>query len=760
MAALQTLRNKPALLMSIIGGALLLFIVTLVIDGNPLGAPNVEGTVNGKKLTYEDYHKLIENEQNVYALFSPQGLSEQQKARIEQNVWENFKSNRIIETEAEEFGLKVTEDDVRNALDNVSQQQLYGLMNALQNNQVDLQQVAAAQKIILLVAQNGMQPNMAGYKQFLTQLDQQLKQIKQNINQPGMAELQEQFVSVKNACLYLESCIPGDLLRQKYFMLAQVGLLANPVSGKMDYNDNLTSYSIDLAYVPSSSVEDKAVSVTDEDLKAKYEELKPLFRNNQPSRDLKMINVTVRPSAKDNDNLRAQLETIADSLRNADTAEKVMKVMKGTRTELPYQNVYLAKEFYTENNFYEVASAIDTMRPGMVVMPTMGAPDRDGVRHITTFKLVDTKITADSIQVASLFMPTRSLADSAYADLKAGMSYAELTKNYAKRAGLPEGYKADSSWMPMSMYVDNVHANDSTAKHLYSHVSQLQKGESGVVEQVNPENGTPFYVVATVIDTKGSSTKYNVAVAQYPVKFSDETYNNEMRRLNEFLAKNKTIKDIEANAAKAGYTVTSMPATTAEVAMNQYFNMGGEATKQAFKWAFDEAEAGQVSPEIYKCGTNTDHLVVIAVEHVNDGDYREWNAPSVKEQLNTLVMQDKKSAKIMEQLKNVKTYEQAKAAKGAIAQSFPSTNLSNQDASLAGAVQRIGKGKFTGPIKTSYGVMMAQVNGVTPPAEAFNFANLLPGLIQKNASSIFGGQSNIFSSMVNAADVEDLRYRF
>lgn len=34
MAALQTLRSKPALLMSVIGGALLLFIITMVMENN------------------------------------------------------------------------------------------------------------------------------------------------------------------------------------------------------------------------------------------------------------------------------------------------------------------------------------------------------------------------------------------------------------------------------------------------------------------------------------------------------------------------------------------------------------------------------------------------------------------------------------------------------------------------------------------------------------------------------------------------------
>ena len=67
MAALQTLRNKPALLMSVIGGALLLFIVTLT-DLNSCSRPNVEAEVNGQELTYENYEAQVRDEENVQSL--------------------------------------------------------------------------------------------------------------------------------------------------------------------------------------------------------------------------------------------------------------------------------------------------------------------------------------------------------------------------------------------------------------------------------------------------------------------------------------------------------------------------------------------------------------------------------------------------------------------------------------------------------------------------------------------------------------------
>ena len=85
MAALQTLRNKPALLMSVIGGALLLFIVTLT-DLNSCSRPNVEAEVNGQELTYENYEAQVRDEENVQSLLLD-NLSDDAKEQIRQQVW-------------------------------------------------------------------------------------------------------------------------------------------------------------------------------------------------------------------------------------------------------------------------------------------------------------------------------------------------------------------------------------------------------------------------------------------------------------------------------------------------------------------------------------------------------------------------------------------------------------------------------------------------------------------------------------------------
>lgn len=79
MAALQTLRNKPALLMSVIGGALLLFIVTLT-DLNSCSNPNIEAEVNGQELTYQDFEQQVQDEENLQTMLQG-SITDDQKTK-------------------------------------------------------------------------------------------------------------------------------------------------------------------------------------------------------------------------------------------------------------------------------------------------------------------------------------------------------------------------------------------------------------------------------------------------------------------------------------------------------------------------------------------------------------------------------------------------------------------------------------------------------------------------------------------------------
>ena len=72
----------------------------------------------------------------------------------------------------------------------------------------------------------------------------------------------------------------------------------------MAFNEENEEAQIQLASIAYNTIKDADIKVTDEELKAKYEELKPAFRQQQETRDVKMVDVQVKASATD----RAQLQ--------------------------------------------------------------------------------------------------------------------------------------------------------------------------------------------------------------------------------------------------------------------------------------------------------------------------------------------------------------------------------------------------------------------------------------------------------------------
>ena len=66
----------------------MLFIITLT-DFNSCSRPNVEGEVNGKELTYEDFETQVRNEENLETLLLG-SISEEEKNNIRLSVWNRF----------------------------------------------------------------------------------------------------------------------------------------------------------------------------------------------------------------------------------------------------------------------------------------------------------------------------------------------------------------------------------------------------------------------------------------------------------------------------------------------------------------------------------------------------------------------------------------------------------------------------------------------------------------------------------------------
>lgn len=106
----------------------------------------------------------------------------------------------------------------------------------------------------------------------------------------------EQYDAIYKYWNYIEKSLRQQLLMQKYNGLLSHCFLSNPVEAKMAFKEQSEESNIQLASYAYSSIPDAKVKITDEDLKAKYDELKPRFEQYVESRDIKYVDVQITAS--------------------------------------------------------------------------------------------------------------------------------------------------------------------------------------------------------------------------------------------------------------------------------------------------------------------------------------------------------------------------------------------------------------------------------------------------------------------------------
>ena len=119
MAALGKIRSKGPLLVAVIALGLFAFIAGdgfKSCESFTAQKRNQLASILGEKVNAQDYQKYVEEFKeattNEYAMQQQQAPSDEQ---IREMAWQNYVNSKIIEAEAKELGLTVTDDEIQNA---------------------------------------------------------------------------------------------------------------------------------------------------------------------------------------------------------------------------------------------------------------------------------------------------------------------------------------------------------------------------------------------------------------------------------------------------------------------------------------------------------------------------------------------------------------------------------------------------------------------------------------------------------------------
>ncbi len=730
MAALGTIRKRGALLVGVLGLALFAFIAeeffrsletTSNIDKNQVGQ------VYGEKLSIQDFQAMVEEQSEITKIqLQMQGqdgnLTDQQTEQIREQVWQQYVQKQIIAHECDKLGLFVTDGEVQEALRTGNAQSLQMLAGIFRSQTGGF--------------------DLAQLQDFLKNYNKTIAQAQQAQN----AEAVEQIQMVKKLWEYTDKQLRDELLASKYQMLFAMGFTSNPIAAKASFNDRTVQKNAEVAALPYSIINDKDIKVTDDELKAAYNDFKENFYSPAETRDLKLIDVNVTASATDRAELMKKVQDVQQQLQSG---SDVANVVRSSNSAVAYSNIPMSKQAFQRMS--DVSSALDSMAVGSVKPTYYNAQDNT----INTIKLIGKEQAPDSIlyrQIAATAADAdarKVQADSIFKALNAGASFADLAKKY--------GQRSDSVWVTASQ-IEQFGMNDDEA----AYITQLYHIGANSAQVISNDQGA---AVVQVLDRRKMETKYNVAVVKCPLNFSKKTYENELSRLNRFLAQNKDVASIEKNAAKNGYMVSDVPGYSPMQNLIAS-NIGGSGAKDCARWIFDEAKTGDVS-KLYECGRNGDHLLVVAVTTTNDKGYLPWDNKDVKEFLTAAVRQQKKAEKALAMAKGVKTTADMQKVKGAVMATLTNqtmasyanvTGVNVPEPKLSGAIAKTKVNQNTALVQGAGAIYVAKVTGESKTADKFDAATEMAQLSQQDGQRAF---RSVFSYLyTHKAKIVDHRYEF
>ena len=714
MAVLGKIRSKGAILVGAIILALIAFLAgdaARSCEGMKGESRQQIGKILGENISVQEYQNLIDEYQSAIKFtMQRDNLSEQELNQVKDQVWQQLVSSRVLEADAKKVGLTVTEKEIENVLSEGTNPVL--TQTPFVNQQTGRFDVNA------------------------------LKQFFDSYNKAKAAKSPEldQMQAVYDYWLFVEKNLRTQLLGQKYQALLASCVLSNKAEATMAFKDNNEESQIQLASLAYSSVKDADVKISDDDLKAKYDELKPAFRQSVEMRDIKFVDYQIKASAADRKVVAKEMNDFQHQLA---TATDPSGVISKSGSEISYLGLPVSSKAYQQ--YPDIASKIDSLSVG-----TTGVFENSQDNTLNVIRVFSKAQLPDSVQFRQISVgaatpdEARAKADSIQKALAGGADFEALAKRYGQ-TGEKAWFTGQQYEMAPTMSVDN-----------RTFVNALLNGEVNATQNLALTQGN---VILQVLDKKAFTTKTTAAIIKKPIDFSKDTRSNAYNKFSEFVAKSSSVAELEKNASKSGYRVQSLN----DLSTAEHYIGGIQGTHDALKWLFS-AKQGEISP-LYECGDN-DHLLVVALTAVHPQGYRPWDDAQVKEVLKREVMKDKKAEMLMAKLKGVNSIAAAQS-KGAKVSTVNQITFSapafvqatgSVEPALSGAVAGTAAGKFSkAPVKGNAGVYVFQVvKKAMRAGSKYNEAMVMQQTAQMNMQLI----SNFMQDLILKANVVDNRYLF
>lgn len=279
MAALNTLRTKGGVILSIVIGISL--IAFLLGDWNRMGAQKsvVIGKVNGEKIEYQSYMDNVDRLTNAEMFLTGQSsLSSEATERIQNDAWQQIVVNQVVVSDFDALGVFVSEEEM---VDMTTGNFISPVLSSIF--------VSASRQF-----DKGMMEN------FVANLDK---------DESGRA---------RKFWTYIETQMSQERAVNKYNNLVKQGLYVTDLEVAAGVKNANTVVNIEYVSQPTSIIADSTVKVSDADMKAYYKNNVKRYKRNA-GRDIRYVMFEALPSPSDYEEAAKTFASLNEEFMNPAT---------------------------------------------------------------------------------------------------------------------------------------------------------------------------------------------------------------------------------------------------------------------------------------------------------------------------------------------------------------------------------------------------------------------------------------------------------
>lgn len=471
MATLGNIRNRSGLLLSVIGIAMLAFILGDFMQSQRSGGSGsmYVGSVFGEEILRQTFEIKVEEGIENYKNQNPQAIVNQTlTAQIRNQIWDQYIRELIMNKEYQELGINVSDDEFFELLQGVNVHPEISKIPAFQN-----QQTGQFDRTKVLA--------------YLQQIDQ---------DQTGDAKIR--WKKFEN---YLVDLIKNS----KYNKLLSTAMFVTSEHAKAVLNEENEKIKLDFIQIPYNTIVDSLVEPTEKQIKSYYKNHEEEYQQ-EASCDVDYVAFNVVPSTQDEEKTKNDLVDLKSYFKDSEDYDLVVR-----RNSDNPNNIFsfISLQDISDINFKNLAN----QDKGSVVGPFLFS---EQVYRLA--KLVDIQFRSDSVEARHILIkPTEQvnqdsvdiLIDNLKTQIDKGVGFDLLAQQYSEDQG-SKIKGGDLGW-----FKEGVMVSEFNEACFASNIGELKV--------VNTQFGTHLIQVT---QKSRKIKKVKIAYIDRNIEPSTETYNN------------------------------------------------------------------------------------------------------------------------------------------------------------------------------------------------------------------------------------------